>query len=117
LDDEVARECAKIIAATVYNSHTFEREMSEFNSLNNPEQHSISNGNKINRVSSTFEEVCGHKKSFFSSTANIHRPPSLSVIDAVRKRSRITFGANQSLASPLSYQTIPFINAESETNV
>ena len=110
LDDEAEKECAQILAASQF-QNICDRDTS-CTSFHNTENNNT-NGTKINRVCSVLDDS-SFKMSQFSSLNAMYRPPSLNVISAIRKKSRYP---HPMLASPLSYQTIPYIHAESETNV
>lgn len=50
------------------------------------------------------------------SFTTMNRPPSLQVIDAVRRRSKMII-INPNITSTLSYSTIPYIHSDNETNL
>jgi hypothetical protein len=117
LDDEIEKECIQILAASDMNSYPVNSEndiscqdMIKFETINKT-------SNKIKRVSTDLgkdKTPNQNKISKFSSLNVIYRPPSLSVLNAIKLKTGFV---TPILSSPLTYHTIPFIHADSETNV
>ena len=117
LDDEIEKECIQILATSDIHSFPMnsENEMS-CTEIVKPENVSR-NASKIKRVSTNLEEekpIIKNKISKFASLNVIYRPPSLNVVNAIKIKTGFV---TPILSSPLTYNTIPYIHSDSETNV
>ena len=116
LDENIEKECAQIISPDFHSFSlmNFENDLSGAEKANS--EHSIENMGKIKRILTDLQEkdAIQSRVSHFSSLNVICRAPSLSVMNAIKTKSKFV---TPLLSSPLTFHTIPFIHGDSETNV